>query len=521
MAGLFRPMAAGRRHEIKPRKAKRPRRAKVLIAVTIVLAVIVVGDGGFRLVRFIEHYSETCSNSGPTVVLHANGECVGVTDGSFKFSPALNDVENKILAENQWVQGTGENYETVAYLLPVSASGRGDEPITSVAEQLEGAYTAQDYANHHNVQGTAPLIQLLIASGGTQADGYATADSILESDVGSQHLVAVAGIGISLDTTIAEVKALTGAGIPAIGGTITSDAFDNIPNLVRVAPSNAQEVHAALEYIKPMAHTAMLIEDVNQTDSYDTTIVSEFASGFPDGTHRIITTESYNTTGDVDPNGVVAQQVANRIGQMTSDICVAHPGVVLFAGRGRELAILLSDLDNRPCDFPVTVLTGDDVTDMQITPSVRNALSDDVTVDYAGEANLTEWDQPQSGSAYKGVPLSVVQQGEQGFGQFRAAFTGHFPLASAEDSNAMMGYDATLASITVIRLAGVNAGTAAVIQELNAIQGSRIVLGASGPILFSAVYQGRGATGSNPVGKVIPILQLSPSGVPEFLKLER
>ena len=58
-------------------------------------------------------------------------------------------------------------------------------------------------------------------------------------------------------------------------------------------------------------------------------------------------------------------------------------------------------------------------------------------------------------------------------------------------------------------------------QELNAIQGSRAVLGASGPIQFSAVYQGRGAQGSNPVGKVIPILQLPPSGVPQFLALER
>jgi hypothetical protein len=57
-------------------------------------------------------------------------------------------------------------------------------------------------------------------------------------------------------------------------------------------------------------------------------------------------------------------------------------------------------------------------------------------------------------------------------------------------------------------------------QDLNAIQGSRVVLGASGPIRLSAIYQGRNDQGSNPVGKVIPILRMLANGTVQFVKLE-
>lgn len=491
-------------------RPSRTRRTKIIISATTVIGVAALSLAGWNLYRFTHDYLSTCVNSGPTVVLRAGGECVGVTNGSYVFDPALGKVENAIFKEDERVRGSGRSYETVAFLLPISGTG-GVELMSNIEEQLEGAYTAQYYANRNNVQGTTPLIQLLIASSGTQAAEYVTTDTIIENDVASQHLVAVAGIGVSLDTTVSEVQALTRHGIPVIGSTITSDAFDNIPGLVRVAPSNAQEVSAALKFIKPRSRTAILIQDVNQTDTYDTTLVKEFTADFPDATHRIISKETYDTTNDVNPNGLAGQEVANRIGQMISDICVAHPDVVLFAGRGRDLGTLITDLGNRPCTFPVTILTGDDTTDMQITAAVRGALADDVTLDYAAEANPDEWN---SGST------EVIQQGRQGFRQFQNAFTSQFPQVSYNDGIAMQCYDAMLTSVTVIRLAGINATTNAVVQEFNAIRLSRVVLGASGPIMLSAIYQGQNAQGSNPVGKVVPILRLLPTGTAQFLKLE-
>ena len=490
---------------------------KAAVSAVFCLVGVMAGTGlYFADVAYVGPLSNTtCAESGPTLVLPAGGDCVGVTDGSYAFAPSLEKAESMIEAENRWVRNSGRFWVSVAYVMPISAAGSA-ESVKAAAEQLEGAYTAQYYANRHNVQGTVPMIQLLVASSGTQAAEYSTTDMIIKGDVVTQHLVAVAGIGTSLDTTLAEVRDLTASGIPVIGSTITSDAFDRIPDLVRVAPSGTQEVSGVLAYIKRTAITAFLITDANPADSYDDTLAAGFERDFPDKSHSIIATESYSTAGDVNGSGAVAEQVANRIGQMPTDICVTHPNVVLFAGRAQELAALISDLDTRPClSSPVTILTGDDAADILVTPLVRSALNSGVTLDYADEANPSEWDLPETGSKYKGISPTVIQQGRQGFLLFRAAFSSYFPLASANDGNAMMGYDATLTGITSIRLAGVDATTANVAQDFSAIQGRRAVPGASGPIMFSPSAQG-----SNPVGKVIPVLQLSSSGVPRLLTLE-
>ena len=501
----------------RPAKAKMTLRRKAGITVCVIIVLAGLGVGLGSLVHYLGDAGATCMNQGLTIVTHegASGECVGITDGAFQFDPAygaLVQVEIAIRAEDQRVRNAGPGYASVAYLMPISATG-DVEPIQTAAEQLEGAYTAQYYANHNNVDGTKPLIQLLIASGGTQAAEYGTAVRDIESDVASQHLVAVAGIGISLDSTIAEVKKLADDTIPIFASSITSDAFDNIQNMVRVSPSNAQDVGAVLTYIKPRVATGFLIQDTNQADSYDTTIVSEFRNGFPDRNHHIVAIESYNTAGELSPNDPVGQAVANRIGQIPSDICYSQAGVVLFAGRGRELGTLLADLGSRPClTTPITVVTGDDVTDMTITPAIEQGLATGVTLEYAGEANPGEWGH---GSG------AVFQQGQQGYSDFSKTFKSQFPKVLDNDGDAMMGYDAALTSISATRLAGPVPSPAAVIEELSALQDSRTVLGASGPIVLSGSYQCPGCQGSNPVGKVIPILLLSPRGTIEFKQLEQ
>ena len=457
----------------------------------------------------------TCFDSGPTVVLRAAGECVGVTDGSYSFAPSLEQVDGLIEAEDRRVRSSGDRYVSVAYVLPVAAADDA-ESDKGAAEQLEGAFAAQYYANQHNLGSGTPLIQLLVASSGAGAAGYLTTDKVIEGDAAAQRLVAVAGIETSSTATLAEVRELTANGIPVIGSTITSDAFDNVPDLVRVAPSEAHQVNAALAYIKPAARTAMVVADDNQADLYDSTLASDFLRSFPDKTHSIIGIDTYNTAGDADGSGEVTVEIV----QLAADICASRPNVVLFAGRGPELATLISALDVRRCPFPVTILTGDDGTSMPITPDVGSALRGPVTLDYAGEASPDEWDQPEAGSVYKGILPAVIQQGRLGFGRFQAAFASHFPVASADDGYAMMGYDAALTGITGIRLAGDGATAAAVAQEFGSIKGIRSVPGASGPIAFSAVYLGPDGQGSNPVDKVVPILQLPSSGNPRLLALE-
>jgi hypothetical protein len=499
--------------------AKMPRRRVWAIVIAAVLGLAGIGVGLGAYVHYQADANATCMNQGATIVTHAGpgGECVGITDGSFHFDPAnaeLTAVENMIRQEDQRVTAPGSPYASVAYLMPVSATG-GVEPIQTLAAQLEGAYALQYYANRNDIQGSgsAPKIRLLIASSGTQGDGWRTAVQDIARARVSQHLVAVAGLGVSISSTMDEVRALTGDGIPVIGSSITADTFDNIKNLVRVSPSNTEEVSALLSFIKPVARTAVLVEDTNPTDSYDTTLVQEFTQGFPDARHAIVDREIYDTAGDPGGSSEAALEVANRIGQMPSDICLAKAGVVLFAGRGRDLATLLGDLADRPClTQPVTVVTGDDVTDMVVTSRVRQGLASGVTLYYAGNANPDEW----SG----GSTRTAVSQDGQGFPGFDAIFTHLFPTASLGDGNAMMGYDAMLTASYAIRLTDTLDPTpGGVIDELSALHGTRVVYGASGPIVLFANYQKNG-TGSNPVGKPIPILRLEPDGSVRFVQLD-
>jgi ABC-type branched-subunit amino acid transport system substrate-binding protein len=502
-------------------------RRKVLTAATTMAAVAAIGYGAYSLQHYVSDADATCMNAAPTIVTHEgpSGECVGVTDGSYQFEPghpALVGVEDKIKAEDQWVRRTGKSYVSVAYLMPAVG---GVDAENTFEGQLEGAYTAEHYANHGgNVQGTSPLIQLLIASIGVNADQYPVVDAEIVDDVASQHLVAAAGIAISLDNTLREVKDLTADKIPVFGSTPTSDQFDNIPGFVRVSPSNKQEIDAVLSYVRSKDSRAFLIEDTNPSDIYDTSISDEFQADFPDPTHSIVDTETYDSAGEASLDDRVGQQVSNRISQMSLDICVSGADVVLYGGRGRDLTTLVGDLASRPCgNRPVTIVSGDDASNVPASGSVVQGLRSGVSVYYATEVDPGEWARSPGKLIVDGT--NVYNQAQQGYAGFTAVAKALFGVGTASQRDVAMGYDAMLTCISAAHLAG-EANPAAVTagsmdDELSALQGGRTVFGASGPIDLSGVYTGPGAQGSNPVMKAVPILRLSAPGEVAFVELQQ
>jgi ABC-type branched-subunit amino acid transport system substrate-binding protein len=204
--------------------------------------------------------------------------------------------------------------------------------------------------------------------------------------------------------------------------------------------------------------------------------------------------------------------VNNRISQMGTNICAAQPAVVLFAGRGQDLAQLVRSLADRPClDRHITIVSGDDITNTPYA-QLRQGLASDVTVEYAGVAHPAEWDGATGGAAAKGL---------QGFTTFDSAFTRLFGRTPLTDGNTMMSYDAVLTAVSAIRLTDQRQpGPKAVDSELAALHGYLTVLGASGPLAFSADYDTGGGVGSNPIGKAIPILRLAPNGDPTVVAVK-
>lgn len=474
----------------------------------------------------------TCMNAPGTIVTRRpNRECVGVTDGAFPFDPALKTIEGKIHAENVWVAKQAaehkEPFVSVAYLEPMSPGGIGILPEETVLEQLEGAYTAQSYANgyrlaageaSYSVDGTVPLIKLLIANGGNEWDGEPATLRDLTGDIKSQNLVAVAGLGVSLASTRTTVQGLHAVGLPVVGASITADTFDNVNGLIRVASSNSEEVSAILSYVKFKRDiTAALIADQNGGDTYDSNLVKKFSQKFRELGHgySIIYTDPYSSA---DRAGN-AMSIAERIAQMPTGICSAKPDVVLFAGRSVDLTSLLDDLQDRGAlggtpgrwcaAHKITIVSGDDATNVTMNGGVVAALKDGVTVYYAavasGDASKEEW---PPGGQY------------QGFTTFEAMFSTLVPYGVLGDGNSMMGYDGTLTAISAARLAGQDGRVPnrdLTMQSFGALHGPDAVPGASGLIVIQANYlTGRG---SNPVGKPIPIMQLEPDGTPRFIEM--
>jgi hypothetical protein len=467
-----------------------------------------------------------CLVQGATVVQHEgpNAECVGITDGSFKFDPALDGIENQIRKENQTITSAHPtDYVSVVMLLPISAESGSILSITNVLEQLRGAYTSQyaENASESDIggNGRTPYIQLLIGNDGYQADQWQGTVGIIENAVATAHVVAVAGIGVSLDTTQSAVLNLTAHSIPVFGATITSDSFDNIKDLVRVAPSNSTEVTVALSYIKHLYTKAIIVEDQNTGDTYDSTLVTGFEK-FADATHHFVDTAPYDTTQRDQAQSASAEQLAEQsvqaqIAQMPGNICVAEdsgPAAVLFAGRGSDLAQLVTDLADRPCaTTPITIISGDDVTNMPFSSAVAQGLASGVTVDYAGVANPDEWNQGTG---------AAIANDRRAFSGFEHSFYKLFPGGSLTDGNTMMAYDAVLTAVSAIRLTKQNQPQPfAVANMLGSLQSNDTVRGASGPISFDANYSDS-TFASNPYNKPVPVLQLEKNGDARFLKLD-
>ncbi|HEV2636738.1 MAG TPA: hypothetical protein VGX23_16420 [Actinocrinis sp.] len=502
------------------------------IVFVCVLAVGGLGFGVYSLVPSSPRPATACMDSGATdLQIEGPGkECIGITDGSYPLDQSdsdLTQVENLIETENHTItQDHPTDYVSVVMLLPISGENGSDMTLTTALEQLRGAYTAQHYANNSNENNAhGAFIQLLIGNDGYQADQEQEAVDVIRQVQNTEHVVAVDGLGVSLDTTEAAAKSLTQTTqdaqatqdqIPVFGSTITSDDFDDVPDLVRVSPDNATEAAVALDYIAAHFTAAVFVKDINTDDTYDSTLVTGFAKFGNLPGHSIVDPEPFDSTSRdaaQTPAAAAAAEavVQTQISHMSDGVCTAqqgHPAVVLFTGRGDDLSAFISDMATRPClDKPITVITGDGATNLTFDKNVKAGLLSGVTVYYAGVANPGEWSQITDPNAVNGYNV------------FTKAFTPTFGTVDLSDGNSVMAYDAMLTSIKAIQLTDQpQPPSYAVAGEITALHGSNTVYGASGPIAFDADPT-TDKTASNPVDKPVPILQLEPDGSSQFVQL--
>ncbi|MGI9000523.1 MAG: ABC transporter substrate-binding protein [Pseudonocardia sp.] len=481
---------------------------RIVLAVVVVLlgsAAVVVGD---TLVR-------TCGQLGSGVAM-VDGECIGVTDGSYLFRQDYRDVESRIAEENTWVASEmskpgDKSVVTVALFLPMTVEDDSPTSPEEVRNQMEGAYTAQRRLNRAPIAGDPnPLIRLVLANqGNRQQQWELVVEQLADMRDDQAPLVAVIGLGVSVEETERAAERLAEYNIPMVATLATADAlnYETYPGFTRVAPSNHDQVKALRQYLDQKELTsAVLVEDTNQ-DLFVESMRANFTVLLrdliepPSATFKGVSTPTDATAGIFEP--------------AVSRICEAQPRpqVVLFAGRKIDLRSFLKSLEARSCSTEtITVVTvGSDTGALSTTgepelqePALREA---NIVVAVAATADPQRWKAGQANPP-------------ESFSKFFMAFQNHFDVEHLADGEAILTYDALLTAARAIRLAAASKpqqdefvpSSADVGSQLTNLNTGRSISGAGGTLSFST----RGTDGretGNPCGKPVPILE-SPSGPP-------
>lgn len=471
------------------------RRILLIVGAVVAVALVAAAVYGIRAA------SRSCADGVEKRGEHR--ECVGVTAGAYSFAPELDEVSARIRQENDRIVASGKPYVSVAVFVPMTLVDQPTTPISWVQHHLQGAHIAQMRANHGPGNGNLPLVRLLLANPGSRmAHWEQVVDEIIRRKSTADRVVAVAGIGLSLENARLAMRRLSAAKITVIGSTITADDLATIPGLLRAAPPNRGQARAAATYIKASATKALLVKDISEHDRYSATLAEAFTTTFPDASHQLVgQPELYDSS---------LAGVENTFLQMMPNICASKADAVYFAGRGIHLASFVKQLTGRRCaGQPITVLTGDDVSVIGFEEGdVRRAIDSGVRVVFTTLAHPEAWKQTRGKFEEPSVRSFTDTTCDYCYGKF-------FARESLDDGSAIMAHDAVLTAAWAIRLAsgakGDHVTAEEVLQEKNRLNTEYAVPGASGWLSFDAE--------GTPREKVVPIMELDRDGSAKFVQL--
>jgi ABC-type branched-subunit amino acid transport system substrate-binding protein len=466
------------------------------ISVGLVIALMGVAIGLYLLVR-----TPPCGR-GMKLATPSFSVCVGLDRDSKPFSDhdPLFDLEKQIDAGNAAITG---DYVTIVLMQDMAVRSTADAiTVSRLRHDVEGAVTAVWRANREGLFGQTPKIKLMLANLGNTSSSWQVAVDEIKNAAAEEHIAAVTGIGQSLDTTRGAVAALSSRPtlISTIGSDVTADNMNTdpatgvaVPDFFRVSPTNSDEAQAAINYIatRPILKTVVLVKDTNAMDSYADTLASSFAH-LVKGKVQLTATLPFTSPEDTEDR---PDELENQFAQMHNNICLLHPDLVYFAGRGTDLKTFLKSLDsNGSCSLTsLRVMTGDDASN--VVGAVES--SSNYTVLFTALANPQEWEKFGSSlpSQYKN------------YQQFSQAFTQvGFARSDLDDGEAMISHDAAITAIDAIRIDGKYAlrDPSSVAGVIHTLCGANMVGGASG---FIAI----GGNG-NAIDKAMPVIEIQSDG---------
>ncbi|MFE0022469.1 hypothetical protein [Amycolatopsis sp. NPDC059021] len=468
------------------------------------VAVVIVAAGALTAVFWPDN---ACGGS-DSGVQKLDGECVGVTDGSYVYHESLADVQRKIAEENASVSGTGRTV-TIALLDPLTVNETSAVTLDQVRTELEGAYTAQYRVNHTAAVGDQrPLVKLVLANWGSHELHWQTVVERLEGKVHDpEPLVAVVGLRLSTVQTEQAAKHLAQHDIPMVSAIATADQlnYGAIRGFLRASPANAEYVAALQGYLRhhPGLDSAMMVYDANSdvnpdpgtasgADLFTRSLRDDFAAGFG----NLIKYPAQNYVGMSGPTAASPDLFTN----ITTNVCAVKPKAVLYAGRVVDFPSFLQSLRNRVCpDSPVTaVVAGADFGSLQLRAKEADLREKNISIVYATETDPQGWAQ-----GAPGTPRFFKEFHDQ-FGRLG------FAPADLDDGGAISVHDALFIAAKAARLStrshpdhAVPSHSDVLNQMLN-LNSLDEVPGASGQLSFSY----RAAESGNPSRKPIPVIEV-------------
>lgn len=304
-------------------------------------------------------------------ISRSGGECVGVTEGRYKFSSSfigddvgaattrrLDRVQDLIREQND-IHGDSVK---VAFLSPLDSPLSGPRAV----DELEGAAAAQRWINEDG-RGS-PKITLLVAHMGvTEKQWEPVVRKLIDMKDDEVPLVAVVGLGLSLDETGHAAEQLAGVGIPMVATSLTATELNHgnqIKGFHQVSHTNEQQVEAMFQYLRASGtdlSNAIVVQSGDESDTY--------TRSYGDAILRRLEADGRNIPvrvfGDADND---PGKLANQFRSISETLCRNQDAVIFYAGRSRFVANFLQRLTEEPCLHSVRVLSGSDASVLRMMP---------------------------------------------------------------------------------------------------------------------------------------------------------
>lgn len=499
-----------------------PRRRTLMIVIGVGALVGMV-FGAIGVAEFVadrQYRGTWCGDDDRVRKVDGSGECVGYTDGSYRFmpgaDPALDRIQQLIADEN--AEALGRAHVNVAVMLPMPWQGQGSTSLTSIRHQLEGAYAAQRAANQED----EVKYRLLVTNIGYEGRGWQQVGAQLVALRRADQVALATGLGPSLVNTGNLMRQLSDAGIPMVASIATADDLHGgstgIRHLRRVTPSNQDEVTAMLAFMRqrpeqvvgaaavPNESNTLLVaaSRVNDQDTYTQWLIAKFKEGIGERVGRRFFEP--DNLGEGAAIGAIAAQVC-----ADDDIAVVY-----FAGRSDPLRRLVTELGRScPLGRTITVMSGDDASELATPRSDAEFFAalqgprPKVELLYSGLAHPGQW---------AGLPTDSGSP--RALDRLRGTLDQAGLDTDLSDGVAMMSHDAVAVAVAAagrvatalpdgkvghLQLGDLANGFAQIVP-------ADPVCGASGPIGIVYGEAQDGVAEGNAVNKPIPIIQIRPDG---------